>query len=119
MLGALTALAWHRTGPLRYERPVTTEIVRFGLPGAHMWIMLAQPTTFMLLTFALAAAAAMSGRTVVGIAGTAGCLSAVAVNERILKPFIGRYRLIHLPARLTHAMPLGAPTYLAVAKVRM
>src|SRR6516165_10804343 len=100
MLGGLTASAWHRSGPLRWERPVIREVVRFGPPGAHVWIVLSQPTTFMLVTFALAAAAVIAGRTAVGIAGTAGCFSAVAVNERILKPLVRRYRLIRVPARL-------------------
>jgi len=91
ILALLAVLAWHTTGPLAWERPLIHFTVRHPLPGARLVILAFEPIPFVIVTAALAWMAWTSGRVRLAIAGAAGSIAALAINEDVLKPMVARH----------------------------
>ena len=90
--GVLTVLMWHTARYTRWERPIIDELVGTSVPGRDFLVAAFQPLPFVLTTLALGCAAAAAGRRRLAIAGVAGCLTAVAAAELVLKPLVDRRR---------------------------
>ncbi len=89
----LAALVWHARGETAWERPISALLRRDGLPLERLLVVWWQPVPFALLTLALAAAGARSGRVRLAVSGATGCFAAAISAELVLKPLVGRHRV--------------------------
>jgi membrane-associated phospholipid phosphatase len=90
VLGLLTALVWHSQGVAGWERPVISLLRRERLPFTRPFLLMWEPLPFAVVTVSLAWMALRSHRPRLAVSGTLGCVAAVAVTERFLKPLVGR-----------------------------
>ncbi len=84
----LSAMAWHGTGPKRWELPVISLARRTPAPAALTWEHVFQPKPFVVITVVLAVVALIDRQPVLALAGTAGCFLATFAGEYLLKPVI-------------------------------
>jgi len=89
--GVLAGLVWHSRGPADWEQPVISLLQREPLPMARSIVLLWQPLPFAAATACLAWKALTSDRVRLAISGTVGCVVAIIVTERVLKPLVGRH----------------------------
>jgi membrane-associated phospholipid phosphatase len=91
--GVLAGLVWHSRGPADWEQPVISLLQREPLPMARSIVLLWQPLPFAAATAWLAWKALTSDRVGLAISGTVGCVVAMILTERVLKPLVGRHHL--------------------------
>jgi len=91
--GVLAGLVWHSRGPAGWEQPVISLLRHEPLPMARSIVLLWQPLPFAAATAWLAWKALTSHRVRLAISGTVGCVVAIIVTERVLKPLVGRHHL--------------------------
>ena len=91
--GVLAGLVWHARGPAEWEQPFISLLQREPLPMARSIVLLWQPLPFAAATMWLAWKALTSDRVGLAISGTVGCVVAMIVTERVLKPLVGRHHL--------------------------
>ncbi|MGO9874815.1 MAG: phosphatase PAP2 family protein [Acidimicrobiia bacterium] len=91
--GVLAGLVWHSRGPADWEQPVISLLQREPLPMARSIVLLWQPLPFAAATMGLAWKALTTDRVRLAISGTIGCVVALIVTERVLKPLVGRHHL--------------------------
>ena len=87
----LGILVWHSRGPVAWERPFIVLLRHEQLPLARPLILLFQPIPFAMAIAGLAWRAAKSHRIRLAVTGTAGCVLAMIVTERVLKPLVDRH----------------------------
>ncbi len=85
---ALSAMVWHSTGPLRWERRIFFRALRHPAPGANTWQSLFEPAPFAFMVVGLGLVALFERRPKLALGGTLGCFAAVFTAEEILKPII-------------------------------
>jgi membrane-associated phospholipid phosphatase len=90
---ALSGLVWHSKGPAAWERPLISLLHHDQLPLAHAVVLLWEPLPFAVATLWLAWRALKSERMQLALSGTVGCVVAMTVTERVLKPLVGRHHL--------------------------
>jgi membrane-associated phospholipid phosphatase len=91
--GVLAGLVWHSRGPADWEQPVISLLQREPLPMARSIVLLWQPLPFAAATMWIAWKALTSDRVGLAISGTVGCVVAMIVTERVLKPLVDRHHL--------------------------
>jgi len=91
--GVLAGLVWHSRGPADWEQPLISLLQREPLPMARSIVLLWQPLPFTAATMMLAYKALTSDRVGLAFSGTVGCVVAMIVTERVLKPLVGRHHL--------------------------
>jgi membrane-associated phospholipid phosphatase len=91
--GVLAGLVWHSKGPADWEQPFISLLQREPIPMARSIVLLWQPLPFAAATVWLAWKALTSNRVGLAISGTVGCVVAMIVTERVLKPLVGRHHL--------------------------
>jgi len=93
LCGVLSGLVWHSRGPVGWERPFIWLFQREQLPMARSLVLLWQPLPFAVATMWLAWTAVRSDRVQLAVSGTIGCIAAMIVTERVLKPLVSRHHL--------------------------
>ncbi len=91
--GVLSGLVWRTRGPVGWERPFIALLRHEQLPIARPLLLLWQPLPFAIATLWLAWMALKSNRIQLAFSGTAGCVLAAILTERVLKPLVGRHHL--------------------------
>ena len=90
VFGLLTALVWHSQGLAGWERPIVSMLRRERLPFARPFLLVWEPLPFAVVTASLGWMALRSRRPQLAVSGSVGCIAAVVMTERFLKPLVGR-----------------------------